>query len=264
MILNNTEFIDGLRNQDPAAAKHLNECFVPLIWRFVYFRVDRDSHLAEDIVAEAVLALVTAAASETTIEHPSAWMRTVALRRIQDHFRAAARVQHLIEQAQRQTSPIDDQDPAAKHDQKLKRQSVREAMEGLPETYRLALEWKYVEQLSVKVIAERLGATEKSAESILYRARQALRSRLQGESPRAPAVGRSGDANQKPRPLNDKQCNEQDRANKWRIRFAHRQTSIDVSCITPRSRILKPRSVVLPESNPSGSNCNSEVVQTKT
>ncbi|WP_442505326.1 RNA polymerase sigma factor [Novipirellula sp. SH528] len=178
MILDNAEFIDGLRRQDPVAARHLNECFVPSVWRFVYARVDHDTHLAEDIVAESVLALVTAAASGTAIDHPAAWMRTVAVRRIQDHFRAAARVQHLIEQAQQQTQVIDELDPAAKHDQKLKRQNVREAMDDLPETYRLALEWKYVDQVSVKVIAKRLNATEKSAESVLYRARQALRNQL--------------------------------------------------------------------------------------
>ncbi len=176
--MDNAEFIDGLRRQDPVAARHLNECFVPSVWRFVYARVDRDTHLAEDIVAESVLALVAAAASETKIDHPAAWMRTVALRRIQDHFRAAARVQHLIEQAQQQSQIIDEQDPAAKHDQKLKLQNVRQAMDDLPETYRLALEWKYVDQASVKLIAKRLGATEKSAESVLYRARQALRNQL--------------------------------------------------------------------------------------
>ena len=183
--MNNADFIDGLRKQDPAAATHLNECFVPSIWRFVYFRVDGNSHLAEDIVAETVLALVAAAAAGTDVEHPGAWLRTVAMRRIQDHFRAAARVQHLIEQVQQHAGPDDEQDPAVKHDQKLKRQTVREAMDALPESYRLALEWKYVEQLSVRMIADRLDASEKSVESILFRARRALRSQLQGENPGA-------------------------------------------------------------------------------
>lgn len=181
LILNNAEFIDALKRQEPSAARHLNECFVPSIWRYVYFRVNRDSHLAEDIVAEAVLQLISAASAETAIDNPVAWMRTVALRRIQDHYRAVARVQHLIEQAGRQVEEVDGQDPGAKHDKKLERQSVRKAMDGLPETYRMALEWKYVEQLSVKVIAERLDATVKGAESVLFRARNALRSKLQSE-----------------------------------------------------------------------------------
>ena len=56
-------------------------------------------------------------------------------------------------------------------------------MEKLPENYRFALEWKYVDRLSVKEIARRLETTEKSAESILFRARNALRQQLRGEQP---------------------------------------------------------------------------------
>ena len=189
MNLNNADFIDGLRQQDPLAAQHLNEYFVPSIWRFVYFRVDRDPHLAEDIVAEAVLALVNAAASETRIEHPIAWLRTVAQRRIQDHFRAAARVQHLIEEAEPSSDIDPGHDPASQHDQKLERQRVRDAMDRLPNNYRLALEWKYVEQLSVRVIAKRLDASEKSAESILFRARNALRKQLKQDESANPRQG---------------------------------------------------------------------------
>ena len=198
--LNNAEFVEGLRKQDPAAAKHLNECFVPSIWRFVYFRVDRDSHVAEDIVGEAVLALVAAATSGSEIEHPSAWLRTVALRRIQDHFRAAARVQHLIEQVQQNTAHADEQDPATQHDRKLKCQTVREAMDRLPESYRMALEWKYVERLSVRVIAERLESSEKSVESILFRARKALRTQLGGQQcdQRRSTAERQANADQPP------------------------------------------------------------------
>ena len=179
--MNNAEFIDGLRKRDPVAARHLHECFVPSIWRFVFFRVHRDPHLTEDIVAETVLTLVAAAIDETAIENPSAWLRTVALRRIQDHYRAAARVQHLIDRAQQQPAGSDQQDPAVQHDQALDRQQVREAMETLPEHYRLALQWKYVDQLSVAVIATRLDTTDKGAEALLFRARRALRSQLQSE-----------------------------------------------------------------------------------
>jgi RNA polymerase sigma factor (sigma-70 family) len=183
--LNNAELIDGLRKRDPSAAQHLNDCFVPSIWRFVYYRVNRDPHLAEDIVAETVLAFVAIINTDTDIDNPTAWLRTVALRRIQDHYRAAARVQHLIALAQPLPSSSDHLDPAVLHDNADDRQQVREAMETLPEHYRLALEWKYVDQVSVAVIATRLDTTEKGAEALLFRARRALRSQLQplGDSP---------------------------------------------------------------------------------
>ncbi|MGV3486417.1 MAG: RNA polymerase sigma factor [Planctomycetaceae bacterium] len=187
--MNNAELLDGLRTRDPVAARHLHECFVPSIWRFVFFRVNRDPHLTEDIVAETVLTLVSAAMDETTIDNPAAWLRTVALRRIQDHYRAAARVQHLIDRAQQQPTSSDQQDPAVQHELALDREQVREAMDSLPEHYRLALEWKYVDQISVAVIATRLDTTEKGAEAMLFRARRALRARWESEQAPPPAAG---------------------------------------------------------------------------
>lgn len=179
--MNNAELIDGLRRREPSAAQHLNECYVPVLWRFVFHRVDRDAHLAEDIVSETVLALVTAASADNEIENPGGWMRTVAQRRIQDHYRAVARVRHVIENASHTAEPTDETDPSRVHDEQLRRESVREAVDTLPEHYRLALEWKYVDRVRVKVIAERLETTIKSVEGILFRARQALRSRLKSE-----------------------------------------------------------------------------------
>jgi RNA polymerase sigma-70 factor (ECF subfamily) len=66
------------------------------------------------------------------------------------------------------------------------RNQVVTVMDGLPEEERLALEWKYVDDLSVGDIADRLGRTEKAVESVLYRARRSFRAhfnRLFGTGP---------------------------------------------------------------------------------
>ncbi|QDT12933.1 RNA polymerase sigma factor [Planctomycetes bacterium K23_9] len=176
--MNNDEFVDGLRNQEPAAAKHLSECYLPVVWRFVFVQVNGDRHLAEDIVSESVLALVSAIGDGVKIEYPTAWLRKVATRRIQDHFRAAARVAHLVENVSAIAASESNQTPEADHDSKLRRQEIRDALMRLPEAYRMALEWKYIDGVSVRVIAERLNATEKSAESILFRARKSFRDQV--------------------------------------------------------------------------------------
>lgn len=169
--MNNSEFLQGLRDQDPAAIQHLTECYLPSVWRYVCAKVGNDQHLAEDIVSESVLALIRAAADETQIEHPGAWLRTVALRRVQDHFRAAARVRHLIEQVQH-VAPTANEDDAVK--QQLlaeRRDQVVDVMDQLSPEHRMALEWKYIDKLSVREIAARMEATEKSVEALLFRAR---------------------------------------------------------------------------------------------
>lgn len=52
---------------------------------------------------------------------------------------------------------------------------VHITLDLLPPRYAQALEWKYVDQLAVDEIAERLGVRPKAAESLLTRARNAFR-----------------------------------------------------------------------------------------
>lgn len=175
--MDDREFVERLRRKDGAAVRHLSECLLPSVWRFVYFRVKGDRHLAEDIVSETVLALIKAAANpEVDVLSPTAWMRSVATRKIQDHFRAVARVQHLIDQASALSGQGQVAQPACEADER--RAAVRKVMDDLPESHRLALEWKYVDHLSVQEIASRLAMTEKAVESILYRARREFREGL--------------------------------------------------------------------------------------
>ena len=48
-------------------------------------------------------------------------------------------------------------------------------LDHLPVRYGNALQWKYIQGLSVREIASLLGASPKAAESVLTRARQAFR-----------------------------------------------------------------------------------------
>jgi RNA polymerase sigma factor (sigma-70 family) len=181
VILNDSDFLDGLRQRDPAAVQHLTECYLPSVWRFVFVQVGGDHHLAEDLVSEAVLALVRAAAAGVEIQTPGAWLRSVATHKLQDHFRAVARVQHLMEQVQ-QIEPAVDLNDAPSQQQRLEQRiQIREVMDELPERHRLVLEWKYLDKLAVREIAARLDLTEKAAESILFRARREFREKLTGK-----------------------------------------------------------------------------------
>jgi RNA polymerase sigma factor (sigma-70 family) len=177
--LNDCELVEGLRRQDPAAIRHLSECLLPSVWRSVYVQVRGDRHLAEDIVSESVLALLKAvSAPACEIQSPSAWLRTVAVNKVRDHFRAAARVQHLIDQVASLSSIPPVPQPSSLEELNEQRAAVRRVMDDLPEQYRLVLEWKYIDHLSVRQIAERLAMTEKGAESILFRARREFREGL--------------------------------------------------------------------------------------
>lgn len=182
----------GLRAHDPVAFQLVREHYLPSIWRYVLIRVDHDLHVAEDILSDTMLALIQAfdaTENDVAIVNLSGWLRTVATHKVQDYYRAAARVRHLIDTAQRQAVQSDPADnPAHQEEAEERRMEVRRAMDRLPEQYRLGLEWKYVEKLSVREMAARWGMSEKAAESVLFRARRALRDRLNNELPAASAA----------------------------------------------------------------------------
>jgi RNA polymerase sigma-70 factor (ECF subfamily) len=155
---------------------------LPSLWRFVYTRVDGDRHVAEDIVAETMLAFIQAVdreSDEPSILNPGGWLRAVAANKVQDYLRATVRVRRLVDEARRNADVANDaDDPAKRNEREERRVEVRQVMDQLPERYRIALEWKYLDKLSVREIAERWGTKEKAVESILFRARCEFRERL--------------------------------------------------------------------------------------
>jgi RNA polymerase sigma factor (sigma-70 family) len=130
----------------------------------------------------------------------------VAGRRITDHFRAASRVQHLLRKSPNNRSEADTADPAKLHELEETRAEVRLAMDSLPDQYRLGLEWKYLDKLSVREIAARWEMTEKAAESILFRARREFRERLTKQQPMEPS--RNGKRSRPMESVPDETANE--------------------------------------------------------
>lgn len=180
--MSDSDLVRGLQERDPAGFRRACDRYLPSLWRYVCSRVDGDPHVAEDIVAETMLAFIQTVGrpgEDASINNPGAWLRTVATNKVQDYFRATARVRRLIDDAGRNASEGDDSDdPAKRKEREERRAEVRQVMDQLPEHYRIALEWKYLDKLSVREIAQRWGANEKAVESVLFRARSEFRERL--------------------------------------------------------------------------------------
>jgi RNA polymerase sigma-70 factor (ECF subfamily) len=186
--LTDAELLRGVRAGDLSAWEQIYARCLPTVWRYVYLRSGGDRHLAEDVVGETVLALVRQVASLTLHDgNLSAWLIAVARNKLGDHLRRAARAAAIAAEVRGDnTSPSVRDGPEASLEAAETRQRVLAVMDGLPDEERLALEWKYIDGLSVSEIAGRIGRTEKAAESVLYRARRSFReqfNRLFGPCP---------------------------------------------------------------------------------
>lgn len=122
---------------------------------------------AEDLTAEVFINAARHYAGGRPHEVTTAWLITVAKRRLVDHWRRVERERRRLERL-RQERPRHDH--VADADDEL----VLRALESLPERQRIALTLRYLDEYSVADIAETMEVGYTTAESLLSRARRSF------------------------------------------------------------------------------------------
>lgn len=157
--------------------------YFPGLYRFVFLRVNRSEDAAEEIVQKALCKAVGKLSTYRGEAALFSWLCTFCRHEISRYMKENAR---YCPQPDFMDSPeisaalesllITAQD---RPDKAILRKElgylVHLALEALPPRYADVLEWKYMEGLPVKEIADRLELGLKAAESLLTRARQAFR-----------------------------------------------------------------------------------------
>ena len=145
---------------------HLDE-----VYRFVYLRC-RDHALTQDVTQETFICAVRASIDPEALT--VAWLITVAKRRLFDVLRRRMRHDEKLQRLRNSVTNEETFDVA-------ERIRVEAALAQLPVDYRIVLAMHYFDGYSVSAIAEHLDRSYKSVESLLTRARKALRKALQAE-----------------------------------------------------------------------------------
>ena len=175
------ELVRRMLGGDEAAFDEFFADYFPRLFRFAVVRV-RDPDAAEDIVQTSLMAAMRHLGSWRGEASLFTWLCTICRREIGAWQKRTSR---------RVIVSIGDDDPGLRAaldsigaaadapDAGLARADtgriVQLALDHLPPRYSRALEWKYLEELSVDDIAGRLQCTPKAAESLLTRARDAFR-----------------------------------------------------------------------------------------
>lgn len=182
--MTDAELIRAVQAGDEAALETLYRRHLPSVWRYAYAQLAGNSAAAEDVVGETFLAAVRQAARlDPTGGSVSGWLIGIARHKVADHRRRTGRQPSADPtQAEGERDPSPAADPAAPVEAAETRARVTAVMDRLPDDQRLTLEWKYLEDLSVRDIAGRLGRTEKAVEATLYRARQSFRAEYERTS----------------------------------------------------------------------------------
>ena len=171
-----------LRGDQDAFERFFNVAY-PAMYRFALARLDFDRDLAGEIAQAAVCRAIRNLPTFRGEAALLTWVCTICRHELYAHekrygskLRIALaeddpEVRAALESLR--ASSTDDLDRAL--DRKNVASLVRRVLDSLPPRYADALEWKYIDEVPVREIAERLGVGVKAAESLLTRARSAFR-----------------------------------------------------------------------------------------
>jgi RNA polymerase sigma-70 factor (ECF subfamily) len=172
------------RAGDADAIARFYEAHVDGLYTFIYYRVGRDTSLAEDVVQETfALALSRQADYDPARGSVGSWLAVLSRNVIRDHLKAHHRSDELAATWERIDATLA-QTFAAMAERPLPgevleraetRDLVHMAIANLPEQYRTALTRKYVDGESLETLARDLGISVDAAKSLLARARRAFR-----------------------------------------------------------------------------------------
>jgi RNA polymerase sigma-70 factor (ECF subfamily) len=194
--LTDVELLYGARQGDAEAWRTLYGRYLPFVWRQAH-AILGDSHAAEDVTSEVMLALLRNIQNlESDVPKLGGWLRAVVRCKAADHQRALIRSRTKLAVAATRLAANDSQTqpaPSAPLEVVETKSRVHLALDALPERQRIVLEWKYLDSLSVREMAERLGETEKAVESVLYRGRREFRRLFDSRRLLEPVLIKDGD-----------------------------------------------------------------------
>lgn len=149
---------------------------LPRVYRYA-LAATGDRAVAEDITSEAFLSIV----KDPSIS-PSPRLVMLARLRQTVHNKAVDWIRHQMVKRKSYASlaiepngKYPESDPLIDAEQ---RQMVFDALSELPEDYRHALQWRYFDDQTVQQVADLGGWSKTTANSLLYRARAALRTQM--------------------------------------------------------------------------------------
>lgn len=172
-------YVARLQTGDVRAFERLFDAYVPRLYRFIWRTMgDSDTSDVEDVLQETLLAALRTLNRFRGECGLYTWLCAIARHKVQDHIRRQQRARNRIS-----PEPLDDLSEMAGSVPSVEgrvgqQQALELALSALPEDYRAVLVGKYIEGFTVNELARVMARSEKSVESLLTRARVALRERL--------------------------------------------------------------------------------------
>lgn len=169
-----------LRGDEQAFGRFFDRYF-PALFRFAMSRLGHDADLAEDVVQATLIQAIRKMATFRGESSLFTWLCTFCRHEMSANYRRRRKHELVsddadaLEVALSQLEAPHDDRPDSDLERAALRREVMAILGRLPDHYQRALTWKYLEDMPVREIADRLDIGPKAAESLLTRARGAFR-----------------------------------------------------------------------------------------
>ena len=175
-----------LLNREEAAFEEFFDAMYPALYRFALARLSGQREAAEDVAQTTLYRAIGKLKTYRGEASLLTWLCTFSRHEIVAYTKAHRHVVQVvpfddapeIRAALESLCAIDSADPHVALDRQQQSALIQRVLDQLPPHYGSVLEWKYVDELPVQEIAERLGLRFRAAESLLARARRAFRDAL--------------------------------------------------------------------------------------
>jgi RNA polymerase sigma-70 factor (ECF subfamily) len=181
MTLSDKALVARVLRGDESAFRMFFQAYFTRLFRFALYRVNGDADLAEDVAQTTLIKALDNLSSYRGEAALLSWMCTICRHEISAVLKHEARIPTVlvdddISVRAALESLIDaDGTPESKLGLAELARLIKVTLDSLPIDYGDALEWKYIDGMSVAEIGDRLGRSRKAAESLLNRAREAFR-----------------------------------------------------------------------------------------
>ncbi|MGI9607164.1 MAG: RNA polymerase sigma factor [Acidimicrobiales bacterium] len=145
---------------------------LPHVFGYLMMHTAGNRALAEDLTAETYLHATRHVHNGLAADVTVPWLKTVARRRLVDHWRREASQARRAERLGDQLALVPDVDET---DLVFERRRIEEALSGLSADQRIVLVMKHLDGLSIGQIAAHMSRSEDGVASLLSRARAAFR-----------------------------------------------------------------------------------------
>jgi RNA polymerase sigma-70 factor (ECF subfamily) len=167
------ELVASVLRKDRKAAARFIAAHADAVYSYARHRLAPRVDLVDDVVQDVFLVALNALATFAGQSSLRAWLIGIARHKIEDIYRERLRLPEALDDVDSIEGGSVSQPPGLDQqiDTARMREKVQRVLSRMPERYGLFLLWRYWEQRSTREMASALGATEKSVERTLARAR---------------------------------------------------------------------------------------------